>query len=203
MKNKNILVPFIGNSYIKNKADKFRLKFWGKNIPVKIEEIVEIGLKIRIIPIPGLMSEYGVDAQITSDFKSIYVDQKNYENNTNRFRFSLAHEIGHYVLHKGFYKNLKISNFSDVMNFVSTISEEEYSYLEVQANKFGNYLLLPREELSSVKINVLKEVRKKHDIGGIDEKTLNSYLAGYVSSQFSVSSGATEIALNDLNNSLE
>lgn len=200
MKYKNISVPFVGNSYIKNKADEFRLKFWGKNIPVEIEEIVEIGLKIKIIPIPNLMSQCGVDAQITSDFTAIYVDQKNYENDTNRFRFSLAHEIGHYVLHEKFYKDLKISSFADAVAFISEIEAEEYSHLEVQANKFGNYLLLPREELSKIRHTVLEEICKKHDIKNIDEKTLNSYLAGHIASQFMVSSGATEIALNDLNN---
>lgn len=200
MKYKNITVPFVGNSFIKNKADTFRLKFWGGEIPVEIEEIVEIKLKIKIIPIPDLMAQCGVDAQITSDFTAIYVDQKNYENDTNRFRFSLAHEIGHYILHEEFYKGLKITNFADIVDFINEIDEEEYSHLEVQANKFGNYLLLPREELMKIRQDVLKEVRKKHDIENIDEKTLNSYLAGYISLQFMVSSGATEIALNDLNN---
>jgi hypothetical protein len=47
---------------------------------------------------------------------------------------------------------------------------------------------------------VIGEVSKKHNLKSIDEKTLNSYLAGYISPQFAVSSGATEIALNDLNN---
>jgi hypothetical protein len=61
--------------------------------------------------------------------------------------------------------------------------------------------LLPRKELLRIRNTVLEEIRKKHDIKNIDEKTLNSYLAGYISSQFVVSSGATEIALNDLNNS--
>ncbi len=40
MKYKNIIVPFVGNPYIKKKADDFRLKFWGNKIPVEIEEIV-------------------------------------------------------------------------------------------------------------------------------------------------------------------
>ncbi len=201
MKYKSITVPFVGNFHIKKKADEFRLKFWGNEIPVEIEEIVELKLKIRIIPIPDLMNQCGVDAQITSDFKSIYVDQKNYEKDTNRFRFSLSHEIGHFILHKKFYQDLKILNFSDINNFMEMISEEEYSYLETQANKFGNYLLLPREELLKIREKVIKEVNKKHDIKSIDEKTLNSYLAGNISQQFLVSSGATEIALNDLNNS--
>ncbi len=170
MNYKNIIVPFIGNYQIKIKADEFRLKFWGKDIPVEIEEIIEIKLKIKIIPIPNLMDQCGVDAQITSDFSAIYVDQKNYENDTNRFRFSLAHELGHYILHEKFYKDLKISSFSDIADFINEIDAEEYSHLEVQANKFGNYLLLPREELLKMRQEVLREVSKKHSLKNIDEK---------------------------------
>lgn len=54
MKYGNIIVPFIGNDEIKKKADKFREKLWGDKIPVKIERIIEIKLKIKIIPIPNL-----------------------------------------------------------------------------------------------------------------------------------------------------
>jgi hypothetical protein len=200
MNYQNLTVPFIGNYCIKSKADEFRLKFGCLNFPVEIESIIEIKLKIKIIPIPDMMAQCGVDAQITSDFSAIYVDRKNYENDTNRFRFSLAHELGHYILHEKFYKNLKITNFADVVNFIEKINAEEYSHLETQANKFGNYLLLPREELLKVRENIIKEVEKKHDIKNIDEKTLNAYLAGYISSLFLVSSGPAEIALNDLNN---
>lgn len=199
MKYKNTTVSFIGNNEIKIKADDFRLKFWGKEIPIEIEEIIEIKLKIKIIPVPNLMNQCGMDAQITSDFSAIYVDQGNYENNTNRFRFSLAHELGHFILHKNFYKNLKITNLADILAFINEINTREYSNLETQANKFANYFLIPREELSKIRSEVIKEVSRKHNIKNIDEKTLNSYLAGYIAPKFSVSSGATEIALNDLN----
>jgi Zn-dependent peptidase ImmA (M78 family) len=202
MKYKNTSVAFIGNREIKTKADEYRIKFWGKNIPVEIEKIIEIKLKIRIIPIPDLMEQCGIDAQITSDFSAIYVDQKNYEKDTNRFRFSLAHELGHSVLHNNFYKSLKIYELTDIFAFISEIDTREYANLETQANKFANYFLIPREILARIRSEIIKETGYKHNIKNIDEKTINSYLAGYISSRFSVSSGALEIALNDLNNSV-
>lgn len=200
MKYKNIIVPFIGNQQIKIKADEFRFKFWGNHIPVGIEDIVEIKLKIKIIPVPNMMVQCGIDAQITSNFRAIYVDQKGYEDNTNRFRFSLAHEIGHFILHKKFYESLKINSYLDIISFINQIDREEYGYLETQANKFGNYLLLPREELLEIRKNIIEEVGRKHDVNKIDEKTLNSYLANHISSKFLVSSSPAEFALNDLDN---
>ncbi|EKE21650.1 MAG: hypothetical protein ACD_7C00163G0003 [uncultured bacterium] len=199
MKYKDTKVSFISNEEIKNKADNFRLKYWRNEIPVGIEEIVELKLKISIIPIPNLMSQCGLDAQITSDFSSIYVDQRNYENETSRFRFSLAHELGHLVLHKIFYEALNISSMDEVYEFIYEIDADEYSYLETQANKFANYFLVPREELSKIREKILTEkLSKKQDISVFDEKTLNSYLAGHIASLFLVSSGTVEIALNDL-----
>ena len=65
------------------------------------------------------MEQCGMDAQITSDFSTIYVDQKSYENDTSRFRFSLAHELGHFALHKQFYKDLKIRELADVFAFIN------------------------------------------------------------------------------------
>lgn len=200
MKYKDTKVAFISNEEIKNKADSFRLKYWKNGIPVEIEKIIEIKLGINIIPIPNLMNQCGIDAQITSDFSSIYVDQRNYENETNRFRFSLAHELGHLVLHKVFYEKLNISSMDDVYKFMNEIDTDEYSYLETQANKFANCFLVPREELSKIREKILKEkLSKKQDISVFDEETLNSYLAGHIASLFLVSSNAVEIALNDLN----
>lgn len=202
MEYKNTKVNFISNKEIRLKADDFRLKFWGKEIPVGVEEIVEIKLKMKIIPIPDMLNQCGMDAQVTSDFSAIYVDQRGYENDTSRFRFSLAHELGHLVLHKDFHEKLKISKLNDVMNFMNDIDIREYSFLEAQANKFAGYFLIPREDLGKIRVEAVKEISKEHDISSFDEKTINSYLAEQIAPKFAVSSGSAEIALNDLNNSL-
>lgn len=203
MKYGKTIVPFVGNREIKQKADTFRKKVWGDAIPIEIEEIVELKMRIRIIPVPGFMKQCGVDAQISSDFASIYVDQDSYENERfkSRFRFSLAHELGHFVLHKNFYGGLKIDSLEDILAFISEINTREYSHFETQANKFANYFLVPREKLLQIRENILKEIGKKHNLEKVDEKTLNSYLAGYIAPDFLVSLGTLEIALNDLTNS--
>lgn len=47
-----VQVPYIGNLLIKNKAKKFREKYWDKILPVIIEKIIDVALEINIIPIP-------------------------------------------------------------------------------------------------------------------------------------------------------
>jgi Zn-dependent peptidase ImmA (M78 family) len=65
-----------------------------------------------------------------------------------RWRFTLAHEIGHYVLHKNLFKNYGIvvtnddeSNFSNTLNGLSNKLTKK---VEIQANLFASFLLLPR-----------------------------------------------------------
>lgn len=197
MKYKNITVPFIEDKEIKGKADNFREKFWGNKIPVKIETIIEIKLKIRIIPIPDLFKLCSVDSQISSDFSSILVDQDSYlYNETNRIYFSLAHELGHFVLHRDLFISLKIKSIEDVFTFIKNVPEKQYSFLETQANKFASHFLLPRESLMGAK----KEIVEKYNLKNIDDKMVNSYLADDIAKKFEVSSWAAELALNDLNN---
>ena len=140
----SIKIPFINREKIKRKADLFREKFWDDSVPVDIEKIIDIKLEIDIIPLPNLG-----DAFISSDWKSIYVDQNKYLNGIqNRLRFSLAHEIGHFILHKDIYNSFKINSLEKFYQFIDKIPGEQYGFLETQANKFANFLLVPRNKLA-------------------------------------------------------
>jgi len=64
----NYKVPFLNGEYIKQKADLFREKFWGDIIPVNIEKIVDVKLKIDIILVPDLQRLCCIDAFIASSW---------------------------------------------------------------------------------------------------------------------------------------
>jgi len=144
-----IKAPYISNEKIKKKANLFRQKFWGDSIPVDIETIIDVKLKIDIIPSLNLKQECDSDALISSDWKSILVDQDEYldERYQNRLRFSFAHEIGHFVLHKNIYSSFDITTIEKFYRFIEKIPKEQYNFFEIQANKFAGYLLVPRELL--------------------------------------------------------
>lgn len=141
-----------------------------------------------------------IDALISSDWKSIYVDREEYldERRHNRLRFSLAHEIGHFVLHKKIYADFDIKNEKDYYRLNKNIPQKQYSYIETQANKFANYLLVPRKVLI---VERKKELKKKGSLAWfkkVDTKTLNSYCAIPLAKIFKVSDDVVTIALNDL-----
>ena len=188
----DIKIPFINGEKIKRKADLFREKFWDDSVPVDIEKIIDIKLEIDIIPLPNLG-----DAFISSDWKSIYVDQNKYLNGIqNRLRFSLAHEIGHFILHKDIYNSFKITSLEKFYQFIDKIPGEQYGFLETQANIFANFLLVPRNKLIIEKKKKLKDLEKA--VSNIDKELLHSYLAEPISKTFGVSSKVVEIALNEL-----
>jgi len=194
-------VPFISKDEIKKRADEFRQKFWGDLLPVNAEDVVEVKLKMKIVPTPNIRRFYGVDAWTAINLKMMYVDNDLFLDNRqkNRLKFSLAHELGHCVLHQNIYKQVNINNiykFSEIL--LDLISEEKYNYLEVQANKFANYFLIPRERLKIEKAKLIERLKNDSEFSKLaDSKMQNSFLAISLANVFGVSSEAMEIALNE------
>ncbi len=75
MASKKINIPFLNNRTIKRKADSFREKLWDDNVPVDIENIIDLRLKMDVIPVVKLQERCDTDALIFSNWKSIYVDK--------------------------------------------------------------------------------------------------------------------------------
>ena len=195
-----IQIPYIGNLVIKNKADLFRTKYWDEILPVDIEKIIDVNLEINIIPLPDLEKLCNTDALITSDWKSLYIDKDLFEDERrqNRLRFSLAHEIGHLVLHKSFYASLVINSFEDFYKFINSVSAEQYRYLEIQANKFAGHILVPRNLLNNELNKELKRAGQKINIDNLDKLLLKSYIANPLAKVFGISQESMEIILNEL-----
>ena len=114
-----------------------------EQIPVDVEKLVDVILKINVIPIPSLYRSYEIDAFISNDFKKIYVDEYLYINLESQYRFTLAHELGHMVLHQSFYRQYGIKDIASYHRYINSITEDEYTLLETQANNFAGLFLVP------------------------------------------------------------
>ena len=190
----------LSNQEIREAADRIRAKFWGEKIPIDIEYILEVGLKIHIVPSPGLQNQLSFDSFITSDWKNVYVDNDRYmsDNYYQRVRFSLAHELGHLILHKEIFEALKIKSWDDYYRFYREAPSDQYSFLEAQANKFASYLLIPRDLLEPYKVKHLTEARQKiigTSFEDMDDIDLAGVIAGDIANIFNVSAQAMEIGL--------
>jgi len=196
-----IKVKPLSDRQIREMADNIRAKFWGNKIPVDIENILEVGLKMSIIPLPGLKIQISFDSFISSDWKNVYVDNDSYMSDKyyRRIRFSLAHELGHFVLHKDFFESLKIKSIEDYYRFYNEVPNDQYRFLEDQANKFAGYLLIPYEIMKKHRDRLLAEYQKKligTDLENIDID-LSDYIVGDMTDIFNVSTQAMEIGLKN------
>ncbi len=175
------------------------------SIPVPIEDIIEIALKIDIIPIPGLKSAaesacLDIDAFIGCDFKSISIDAQIYRNVPNRCRFSLAHEIGHMFLHGYLYNKLQFCNTDEWVKLLNEMPLYERNIVECQANEFAGLVLVPREFLKKELDRVIGENKERFRSSLSQQRVLTKEeeitLAIYpLSHYFEVSEKVTETRL--------
>ena len=143
---------YIKKEEIRNISEEFRSTYWkSTSVPIDMESIIERDLRLDIIPRHGISQLDKIDAYLKSDLTGIVVDitqymdpQSRYE---NRLRFSFAHEIGHFVLHKYIYEEFRIDTPEEYSDFVMNFPEAEYRSFEWQANEFAGSLLVPRNRL--------------------------------------------------------
>jgi len=63
-----------------------------------------------------------------------------------RLRFSVAHELGHYILHRDIAAGVKFKNFDQFAAWTNGYHGQQYT-LEHAANEFAGRLLVPPERL--------------------------------------------------------
>ncbi|MDP3790702.1 MAG: ImmA/IrrE family metallo-endopeptidase [Candidatus Omnitrophota bacterium] len=144
----DVFVPYKNHDHIEKVAADFLHKYHPKDAyPTPIEEIVEFKLGIDIIPIPGLHEIIEIDGFISSDLSNISVDEYVYKHRQGRYRFTLAHEVGHAIMHEGVYRHRGFNTTGDWKDFMETFPENEWSWLEWQANQFAGLILVSSHHL--------------------------------------------------------
>ncbi|MDH4027537.1 MAG: ImmA/IrrE family metallo-endopeptidase [Nitrospirota bacterium] len=166
-------------------------------LPVPIEEIVDVHLKIDIVPFPDLQRNFDIEGFISRDFKSIYVDEYIYNNRITRYYFTLAHEIGHYVIHKDLIERIRPSSVADWKDFIHKVDDESYGWLEYQAYAFAGLVLVPRKSLYKHFSSQLKDIEHKIKFAKAQEFPKDTYqeyvieaIAGNLTGMYDVSLSA-------------
>jgi IrrE N-terminal-like domain len=161
-------IPVYSYEDLRRKADGFLKKHHPSGtVPVPIEEIVEFDFGINIVPVLGLQREFEVEGFTSGDLKDIYVDEYIYTDRITRYRFTLAHEIGHIVLHRHLYDKHRFTSIHGWQEFINSMTEEQHSWLEYQGYVFAGLVLVPKEKLLK---SVTEWTRKIKDKGISMEK---------------------------------
>lgn len=159
-------------------------------VPVAILEYVELDLRIEIIPVLNLERDFNIDGFLFINPKKLYIDEMIYydERYLNRLRFTLAHELGHMVLHREQIDAYQFKSLEEGLKIREQISDESLKWFELQAYEFAGRLLVPRERL-------LQEVQKDKEkidqyielMGDDNIDELADYLSPRISKVFQVS----------------
>jgi Zn-dependent peptidase ImmA (M78 family) len=145
-------------------------------IPVPVEQLIDNILQINIVPFPNLLRNFEINALTSSDLKTIYVDEYLYTNLEPQYRFTLAHEFGHIVLHKYIYEKVSIQRLDDWKRFIIEVDEKEYRKLEIQANNFAGLLLVPQDILARYFISQIRSLGKSFDKAEREKFKRDDYL---------------------------
>ncbi len=165
-----IAAPFLPYEKLRIVATNFLSQHHASGeIPIPIEKIVEFKLQLDIVPIPGLQDEFDVDAFLTNDLTEIRVDQFIQQERPARYRFSLAHEVAHLLIHQDIFKELKFSTIAEWKKAMTSIPEDQYGWLEWQAYCLGGLLLVPSLPLRAL----FQESAEKALKAGIDLRELD------------------------------
>lgn len=113
------------------KAQEILNKYWDKTIPIDPVKLAQAAGAV-VVPSPDLQTS----GQFSCEVNQPIIRYKSTESEV-RQRFTIAHELGHFVLgHGGAYRD-------DPSNF----SLANHDPLEVAANRFAAELLMPEEVL--------------------------------------------------------
>lgn len=171
--------PNLNLTDVRNEADKFIHNYHPSlELPIPIDEIVELKMKIAIVAVPGIKSLLGVDSFINRAFNQITIDEYSYDTYVERTRFSIAHEIGHFVLHRQWYEKNGPMNLDDFMEFFDRIDRDDYKYLEIQAQTFAGFILVPTIKLNEEikqKIGYVPELEPSETFTPIFQDLLNKF----------------------------
>lgn len=135
--------------------------------------------------------------------KCIYISNK-IEKDSPRWRFTLAHEIGHYVLHYNLLNSLycEIQDTESVFQDKISIEDKTVRRLEYQANIFASSLLMPKAIFLAFTSSVFLQNRVNKGRLFYDNQPTNQNLyhtvVGTISNKFRASKQAVKYRLKSM-----
>ncbi len=153
------------------------LKEHGTALPVDVDVIIaNHNIDVRYQPLEEAVSGMLV---IKGERATIGINNTHHP---NRQRFTLAHELGHYLLHRG---STQVFVDSSTMFFRDGLTAEGVDRVEIEANAFAAELLMPE--------TVLRDVVRDNSLDAFDDRAVQSLAV-----EFGVSVRALTIRLTNL-----
>jgi hypothetical protein len=185
---KRLRAPVLRWRDIRETAQKFREKYPAcQQPPIDILAVAEFDLGLSIETLPLQASGSLPEALLLPDMKTLVLDKDTFMHpKAHRIRFSVAHEIGHLVLHADLYSKLKFDSVEDWIRFIEEIPSDTYQWIERQADEFAGSLLVDRERLKPAFAEALR-IALEEGYGGFSEDEKIQFVSRNTAPDFGVS----------------
>lgn len=164
-------------------------------IPVPIEKIVDVKMGLDIYPFPRLYKEHGQNGFLTADRKVIYVDEYQYDHYYEKYCFTIAHEIGHFILHRNCYETLAYSSIEEYIKWRLSEDPDVIEWYEKQADWFAEQVLVPTGWLERVCRRVIEKHREQLSVLRTVPEDFWSYASNEIAEYFQVNPPVIEIRI--------
>lgn len=146
--------PYITREDAARAAEGFLNEYHpSRRVPIPIELLAEKAYGLFIVPETLTDVEPSRHGYISFDQNSIFVDRQVHDHpSPNRYRSTIAHELGHRVLHAEVFAALRFNSLQEWKAFILRSQEDEViremiEWLQTQAEWFAGYVLVPMSEL--------------------------------------------------------
>lgn len=153
-------IQFYDIPTLESLAGEFLSQFHDKKkLEVDIEYILEGKLGYMILPFSSLAEFHGIEAAVLPKRKTIYVDQYLMDYKERKYRFTLAEELSHIILHKELYA--ECSDIDDMYDIYEKISAEDYHRMDRNAKYLASAMLLPADAFKKRAIEIYEQIDRK------------------------------------------
>lgn len=190
-------IPFLTYSGIGQKVEAFLNEYHPSiEIPIPIEEIIELKIGLNIFPFPRLFKDHALNGFLSRDLSTINVDDYQYEQLNEKYRFTIAHELGHYILHKSFYENLPLfEEANDYIKWRLSVPREDITWFETHGDWFAEQVLVPTAPLESICQEVVDKYKGTFTKMDTIPDDVWSYISNEVATFFDVNPPVVEIRI--------
>ena len=161
---------------IEKLTDEFNLTYFSANnensitLPVPVEDIAEhyLGYQIDFVN-EGLFSDPEILGGIDFDENKIYVNAS-VEDHDGRYAFTIAHEIGHHVLHRDAYLEENLDGEKEIL----CRDARDKPRIELEADRFAAALLMPAQSVRDIlsQVNSSQKVKTIGQARGLASKII-------------------------------
>ncbi len=188
-----------GVAEIERVAGEFLAKYWKpSDVWVDVETIIErdLGVLIDYPPFEAFPAVGSLARRVSDGRLVIIVSEELANRNPNRYRFTLAQEVSHLLLHQEVVDAIRSQE--DVIEFQESLGPDDYKHMEGNANRCAAAILMPLPQFAdAARASYAEWFRRLSQAGSSSAQFLEKHIVDDLAKLYQVSAQAARIRLGN------